>query len=93
MRYMENTNKKYYLTLTDMEMELLSIIIYDEAGKANETNKYADEIGRTYGYPEEIKSLWKKVMNGSEFPYSLKPRYEKLQEAGFYKTRNINQNK
>lgn len=69
--------KSYLIKLTEGEMDLLSMMLEQESGKARICCKHATSPMDDYGYKEELKSLWKKVYtNGLSFPYKFMPKYE-----------------
>ena len=72
-------SKKQFITLTESEMDLLSIMLEQEANRARLHTKYATQWESDYGYKDELKSIWKKVIKAVAFPYSLKARYESSQ--------------
>lgn len=69
-------SKKHFITLTESEMDLLSIMLEQEANRAREHTKYAKQWETDYGYKDELKSIWKKVIKAVDFPYNLKPKYD-----------------
>ena len=54
--------KDYYLRLTEGEMDILGLMLENERGVAKYKYKKDD-----YGYHEELKSLWGKVITGVKY--------------------------
>tara|TARA_R100001015_G_C4577265_1_gene134337 strand:- start:134 stop:373 length:240 start_codon:yes stop_codon:yes gene_type:complete len=69
-------SKKHFITLTESEMDLLSIMLEQESGRASNMARYATSFANDYGYKDELKSIWKKVIKAVDFPYSLKSKYD-----------------
>jgi hypothetical protein len=64
-----------YIKFTERELDLLSIMLEDESGKAHTSCKYATSSENDYGYKDELKSIWKKVIKGVPFQYKLQSKY------------------